>query len=322
MRFNSTSGREAELAEYIAQNYKPEEAGLEIQKTESGRLNVFFKWGEPKVVFCSHLDTVPPYKPPSKENDIIIGRGSCDAKGQLAYLFEACIQLAKEGFTNFGMLMVSGEEDGSEGAKTANAIFKDVECIFIGEPTENKLIKASKGNISINLSFKGQSCHSGYPHLGDSAIIRMFSFIRKLEAEDFGADDILGSTDYNIGMLESRNAHNVVSDLVTLKLFLRTTFVSHGKLIDQLKKLGDDKTEMKVLYDHVPMNFKVVDGFDTGIVSFGTDAPSFTNIKNKILYGPGSIFDAHTEHEFIRICDIRKAVEDIKVIYKKILNEI
>jgi len=68
------------------------------------------------------------------------------------------------------------------------------------------------------------------------------------------------------------------------------------------------------------MNFHVVDGFESGMVSYGTDAPSFTNIKNKILYGTGSILDAHTEKEFIEIRDLHKAVGDIKVIYKKILN--
>ncbi len=89
----------------------------------------------------------------------------------------------------------------------------------------------------------------------------------------------------------------------------------------QLNKLTDDKTHMKVLYEHVPMNFITIEGFDTGIVSYGTDAPSFTNIKNKILYGPGNILDAHTEHEFIKTGDLHKAVEDIKIIYKKIIND-
>jgi acetylornithine deacetylase/succinyl-diaminopimelate desuccinylase-like protein len=320
MRFDSTSGRENELVKYISETYKPHEAEAEIQKTKSGRLNIFFKWGEPKIIFCSHLDTVPPYIPPSRENGIIKGRGSCDAKGQVAYLFEVCLQLRKEGFDNFGMLMVSGEEDGSHGAFAANDIIKNCDFILIGEPTENKLIRASKGNISFSLVFKGKSCHSGYPHLGDNAIERMFSFINRLEKTDFGEDKLLGKTFYNIGLLESKNAHNVVSDRVTMKLFFRTTFTSHDKIIKHLKSLLDENSEMKVLYEHVPLNFYTVEGFPTDIVAFGTDAPAFTNIKNKILYGPGSIIDAHTEHEFIKVDDLYKAVKDIKAVYKKILN--
>lgn len=74
---------------------------------------------------------------------------------------------------------------------------------------------------------------------------------------------------------------------------------------------------MEVLFIHRPVKFHTIDGFETDIVSYGTDAPSFTNIKNKILFGPGNILDAHTEREFIRISDMHKAVEDIKNVYKK-----
>ena len=215
--------------------------------------------------------------------------------------------------------MTCGEEDGSQGAMKANESINGCDHIIIGEPTENKLIKASKGNICLKFTFRGKSCHSGYPHLGDNAIERMFAFIKKLDEKDFGEDDVLGKTEYNIGMLRSDNAHNVVSELVTMKVFFRTTFESENKIIDYLHSIIDEKTEMEVLFIHRPVNFLTIDGFETDIVSYGTDAPSFSSIKNKILYGPGNILDAHTDREFIRISDMHKAVEDVKSIYKKIL---
>lgn len=320
LRFNSTSGSENELAMYISEKYKPANANVEIQETESGRLNVFLKWGEPKIIFNSHLDTVPPYIPPVKEDHVIKGRGSCDAKGQLAYLFEVCKQLSEEKYSNFGMLMTAGEEDGSHGAVRANETVKNCEYIIVGEPTENILIKASKGNWCLQFTFKGKNCHSGYPELGDNAISRMVQFINKLDAVDFGDDKVLGKTTYNIGKLESNNAHNVVPDCVTLKMFFRTTFESHDKIIDILRSLLDDKSEMEILYWDEPMEFYTVDGFETGIVSYCTDAPSFSNIKNKLLYGPGSILVAHTNDEYIKIADLYKAVDDVKSIYKKLIN--
>jgi acetylornithine deacetylase len=320
LRFDSTSGSENELAKYIAEKYKPENADVEIQKTESGRLNVFFKWGEPKIIFNSHLDTVPPYVPPIKKDEIILGRGSCDAKGQVSYLFEVCKLLSAEGYNNFGMLMTAGEEDGSHGAIRANETIKNCDYIIVGEPTENILIKASKGNWCLQFTFSGKNCHSGYPERGDNAISRMIRFINKLDAIDFGSDKILGKTTYNIGKLESNNAHNVVSDFVTLKMFFRTTFESHNKIIDALIMLLDDKSKMEILYSDDPMEFYTVDGFETGIVSYCTDAPSFSNIKNKLLYGPGSILVAHTNDEFIKIADLHKAVDDVKEIYKKLIN--
>jgi acetylornithine deacetylase len=321
LRFNSTSGSENELSKYISINYKPENSDLEIQETDGGRLNILFKYGEPKIIFCSHLDTVPPYIPPQKRGDIIFGRGSCDAKGQLAYLLEVFKQLHSEGYTNIGMLMTSGEEDGSQGAIRANKDLNNSDYIFVGEPTENKLIRAAKGNLNVIVTFKGKSCHSGYPKKGDSAVERMFDFFNRLKSINFDEDPILEKTTYNVGKVESQNAHNVISDFAKCKIFFRTTFLTSSIIRKILYEIKDDKTELEFLYGDEPMNFYTVEGFDTDVVSFGTDAPEFKNIKNKILYGPGSILDAHTENEFVKIKDLYKAVEDIKLIYKKIVNE-
>jgi len=322
LNFDSTSGSENNLVKYIYENCKHAKSEVEIQETEGGRLNIFFKFGEPRIIFCSHLDTVPPYIPPlKKDNDIIYGRGSCDAKGQIAYLFEVYKQLIDEGHNNIGMLMVSGEEDGSQGARRANRDIKNCDYIFVGEPTENKLIKASKGNLLVNATFRGKNCHSGYPQYGDNAIERMFRFFRELESTNFEEDPVLGKTTYNIGRMESNNAQNVVSDFVKCKIFFRTTFKTNDILKKKLNEIKDDKTEFEFVYGDEPIYFHTVDGFETNVVSYGTDAPEFRNIKNKILYGPGSILDAHTENEFVKIKDLYKAVEDVKLIYRKIVNE-
>jgi acetylornithine deacetylase len=321
LNFDSTSGSENNLVKYIHENYNHTKSEVEIQETENGRLNIFFKYGEPKIIFCSHLDTVPPYIAPVKKDEIIYGRGSCDAKGQIAYLFEVYKQLIEEGHNNIGMLMVSGEEDGSWGARRANKDLLNSEYIFVGEPTENKLIKASKGNLLVNATFKGKNCHSGYPEYGDNAIERMFGFFKKLDNLNFEDDPVLGKTTYNIGRLESENAQNVVSDLVKCKIFFRTTFATNDILKNKLNELIDNKTELEFVYGDEPIYFHTVEGFETNVVSYGTDAPEFKNIKNKILYGPGSILNAHTENEFVKIKDLYKAIEDVKLIYKKIVNE-
>lgn len=321
LRFNSTSGSENELAMYISDKYKPKNANSEIQVTDNGRLNIFFSYGEPKIIFCSHLDTVPPYFQPQKNGDIISGRGSCDAKGQIAYLFEAFKQLKSEGHTNIGMLMVSGEEDGSQGAIRANKDLIDCNYIIIGEPTENKLIKASKGNLLVKVNFKGKSCHSGYPQNGDSAVEHMISFFNRLNSIDFPEDTVLGKTTYNIGKVESSNAHNVVSNSAECKIFFRTTFATNEILKKKLNEIKYNNIEFEFIYGDEPLNFYTIDGFKTDVVSFGTDAPAFTNVKNKILYGPGSILDAHTDKEYVKIEGLHTAVEDVKLIYKKIINE-
>ncbi|TRZ64599.1 M20/M25/M40 family metallo-hydrolase [bacterium] len=321
MRFDSTSGLENDLARHIASKHKPEGSECFIQETDEKRLNVFFKFGQPEIIFCSHLDTVPPYIPPSRDSNIIYGRGSCDAKGQLAYLLEAARQLNSEGHSNFGVLMVSGEEDGSQGAIRANREMKGLDYVIIGEPTGNKLVTASKGNLLVKINFYGKSCHSGYPEKGDSAFKRMIEFFDRLRELKFPRDRVLDKTTYNVGKLESPNAQNVISDFVTCKIFFRTTFVTDKSIKNKLNSIADDKTELEFVYGDEPMKFYTIEGFNTTVVSFGTDAPSFTNVKNKILYGPGDIIDAHTSGECVRISDLYKAVEDVKLIYKKVINE-
>lgn len=62
LSIDSTSGREREMADWLLKH-------LEAPKKESfevgdGTLNLLFSWGRPKVVFCTHMDTVPPYIAP------------------------------------------------------------------------------------------------------------------------------------------------------------------------------------------------------------------------------------------------------------------
>lgn len=42
--------------------------------------------------------------------------------------------------------------------------------------------------------------------------------------------------------------------------------------------------ELEYPFSKGPLKFHSVEGFETGVVAYGTDAPSFTNVPNKILY--------------------------------------
>ncbi|MCE1164367.1 MAG: M20/M25/M40 family metallo-hydrolase [Bacteroidetes bacterium] len=322
LEIDSTSGKEESVADFIASNFKPVNAVVDIQDIPNGKKNVFYKWDNPEIIFCSHFDTVPPYIPPVMENGIIKGRGSCDAKGQIAAMFETCLQLEKEGKTNFGMLMLAGEEVGSYGAIEANKIINGCKYVIVGEPTENKLIEAGKGNMMMEVSIAGKSCHSGYPEKGDNAIERMRLFMNRLAEIKFAKDGTLGDTTYNIGMLRSDNAHNVVSDSVKFKIFFRTTFATHDSLIDVIKNIADDNIKINFIYGDNPIKFHTLAGFEKGVVSYGSDAPELYNLGKCLLYGPGSILVAHTDNEFIKIEDLEKAVKDLKNIYYKLENEL
>ena len=322
MKIDSTSGKEVELANYIARTFKTPGATLEIQEVGDGSVNLFFKWGTPKIVFCTHLDTVPPYIEPWADNGKIFGRGACDAKGQIIAAYNACKELQAEGETNFGLLLVAGEEIGSKGAKIANSLIKDCQYVIVGEPTENKLIRAGKGIQLYEVKIKGISSHSGYPQYGDDAIERMRVFLNKLSEVKFPVDNLLGTTTYNIGMLSSNNAHNVLPNLVTFKIYFRTTFSSHLLIENRLKGISDDKISISKIREDKPFRFHYIDGYHSDIVAFASDAPCLSNLGKSLLYGPGSIKVAHTEKEFIDLSDIERAVVDLKNIFKTLTQEI
>ena len=62
LSIDSTSGKERKLAEWLLEHLEaPARQAMEVG---DGTLNLLFSWGTPKVVFCTHLDTVPPYIAP------------------------------------------------------------------------------------------------------------------------------------------------------------------------------------------------------------------------------------------------------------------
>ena len=137
LQIDSTTGRERRLADFLAQRMVGPGRRVEafevpsmVQDCPAGYdvpVNLMVSWGEPKVVFCTHLDTVPPYIAPFVETmengDVMIkGRGSCDAKGQIFSMWEACLELERRGCSDFALLLLAGEETGSYGAKSFNSM--------------------------------------------------------------------------------------------------------------------------------------------------------------------------------------------------------
>jgi len=319
LAINSISGKENTLADYIAKNHKPKRAKTEVQKISNGKKNIFFKWGIPRIIFCSHLDTVPPYISPKCNGKVIYGRGSCDAKGQIATMYEACTQLCAEGQTNFGFLLVAGEEAGSYGAKLANQLITGCQYIIVGEPTDNKLIRAAKGNLLITVVIEGKASHSGYPQYGDDAVEKLRTFLNKLAALKFPKDKVLGNTTYNIGQLSAPNVSNITPDKVTCEIFFRTTFKTHDLVANKLKQLADEHTTLELKFNNRPMEFYTVPGFATNVVSYGSDAPELYNLGKPLLYGAGSILTAHTDNEHVEIRALERAVKDLKKIFYQLV---
>lgn len=335
LEIDSTTGQEREMAEWLLKHL--EAPFVQAMEVGDGTLNLLLQWGSPRVVFCTHMDTVPPYIPPAfppalrsfgpqgpqddseraeriEESPVISGRGSCDAKGQIFAMYTACKQLEAEVFTDFGLLLLSGEETGSWGAKAFAGTDFRAPYLIVGEPTENKMVSASKGTKSYDLTFKGEAFHSGYPQYGLSAIDLFNEFYNQLKAKDFGIDPELGETTWNVGLLHSDNPQNILSPELTCRLYFRTTFVSHQAVQDWMQ--GQRLSVKPNGAGDAPSHYLTLPGFECGPVAFGSDAPHLTNFTHKAICGPGTIRVAHRDDEHVLVSDLETAVNQYVRMYK------
>ena len=307
LKIDSTSSSERAFSEFLKKRLQDGICRVESFEFGDGTENLLFSWGKPEIVFCTHLDTVPPYIPPVLEDGVAKGRGTCDAKGQIMAMYSACMELRDRGETGFGLLLLAGEETGSFGAKSFRNVHPGAEYVIVGEPTDNCMASASKGTKSFEVTIAGKKAHSGYPEYGVSAVDLFVDFMERLRQTDFPEDPELGMTTYNVGKLESPNPQNVLSDKVTFRLYFRTTFVSDSIVSEVIPGFANSFISVRALGGDTPSRYLVLGGFPSKPVAFGSDAPQLTNFRNKILCGPGSILAAHTSSEYILLDDMWQA---------------
>lgn len=315
LSFDSTSGSERELGQWLAEHL--EAPFVETFEVGDGTLNVLLRWSEtPRVVYCSHMDTVPPYIPPTFLEDRVLGRGTCDAKGQFYAMYRACQRLAAAGEKDFALLIVSGEETGSWGAKAFSKTDFTAPLLVVGEPTDNCMVSASKGTKRFDLTFTGRAFHSGYPEHGVSAVELFVDFMNALRAAGFPDDPVLGPTTWNVGHLVSDNPQNILSPELSCRLYFRTTFASDDAVVAWMRAQASDRLRVEEIGGDAPARYFTLPGFPTKPVCFGSDAPHLTGFAQKIICGPGTITVAHRDDEFLSLSDFQQAINNYVKIYE------
>ncbi|HKX33644.1 MAG TPA: M20/M25/M40 family metallo-hydrolase [Blastocatellia bacterium] len=294
------------LRDYLA------DAGFEVstQPVTDDRVNVHARLGDPLVTFSSHFDTVPPFIGFTEDEQTIYGRGACDAKGIIAAQIFAAKKLKDEGVDNIGLLYLVGEEDGSDGAKAANRIPNRNRYLINGEPTESHQAIATKGVLRVIIEASGRAAHSAYPEMGESAIEKLIEILNDIRRAEWPADAELGSTTCNIGIISGGRKVNVIPDFAASELMFRVVG-SPDEVFARLEEVVAGRAEIKRGLSFNPVRTHTVKGMNiqTSVVRFGTDIPFLSNWGTPLLYGPGSIHDAHTAREQIRKQDLLNAVE-------------
>ncbi len=306
----SITGNEGAVAELLQRRLV--ELGYEarLDLVEANRFNVYAvppKLAHPQVFFSTHLDTVPPFFASREDGERIYGRGASDAKGIIAAQVGAAEKLRAGGLAA-GLLFLVGEERNSAGAKYANAHPAGGRFMINGEPTDNRVARATKGAVRVEFFAEGKMAHSAYPELGESAIEKLLDALERVRRIPLPSDPELGPCTLNVGLIDGGRAPNVIPDRAHAELMYRTIGPS-DELKCQILAAAEPLVRVQWGLELPFVRLRTLDGLPTMMASFATDIPSLSNWGEPLLLGPGSIHVAHTPDEHIEKKELLAAVE-------------
>jgi acetylornithine deacetylase len=320
VNINSVTGNEGACSQFLREHLTAAGFHVDLQPVSGERCNVFATCGTPKVVLSTHMDTVPPFLGFREDEHYLYGRGACDAKGIIASQIAAAEKLTEEGRRDFGLLFVVGEETTSDGARAANLAPRGSAYLINGEPTENRLVIGTKGTLWLRIEARGRMAHSAYAELGESAIEKLLDILADLRRLPLPCDPVFGPATMNIGQISGGRAPNVVPDEAAADIMYRVVPEPEQgpRLKETVEALLRGRAGVQFLRETPPLSMEAIEGFETRVVAFTTDLPSLGNWGRPLLIGPGSIHEAHTEHEKVAKADLVQAVE----IYARLVREL
>lgn len=328
---------EERVATYLTEYAKGLGVSMQRQAVLPGRKNILFRI-KPKgkvkhrVMLAPHLDVVPAeesaFKPKIKSGRLY-GRGACDTKGSVAAFFQAFCDLAKNGplpnQTEVIFVGLVDEEFGQAGSRKLAQTGPQADLAIAGEPTGLRVVTAHKGNTWLQLTTKGVAAHGATPKNGKNAIEGMTSILKTL-FDDYPkilnkkSHPLLGSPTLNIGKISGGIQPNIVPDQCVIDLDRRTIpGESEDSIKQELVALFRQKNLPIPLFSNIrsvpcpPLDTDPTQPFVQSLlratkkrktfgVSYFTDAsPIAMGGTPAIVFGPGSIAQAHSREEFITI---------------------
>ncbi len=376
--FESTPGNEKGVIEYCRDRFA--EAGCDCEEvgfppdfqqdpeyshpaephSYKGRANLVARrhgtGGGRSTILQSHVDVVPAEGweeafTPKSEGGKVIGRGSLDAKGQVAAIYLAMLAIDKMGLVLSGDVMVQvvvEEEVGGNGALSLIRQGYLADAALICEGTDLYVHPANRGAIWFKLEIEGRATHMGRKHEGISAIDLGYKAIQALyEYEELivkrsagypGFERYERPVQVNIGSINAGKWPSMVAGTAVIEGgvgFLPNMSMKQVKEeVDGVIRSIDDNW----LRSHYKLTFPKLhnDSFETdyshpmvadiagackesGLPGevFGwnvsCDARLYSRIGRMptVVFGPGSISQAHAREESIDFADIVKAAEVI-----------
>ncbi|MCB1225243.1 MAG: M20 family metallopeptidase [Verrucomicrobiales bacterium] len=292
------------------------------------------------LVLEAHMDTVstdgmvtPPFEP-RIEGGRMHGRGACDTKAGLATMMHALLAQHRSGRPPAFDVLLAAVVDEEHSFTGVSRLVKDLQAsaAIVAEPTQLRLVTASKGVLRWRVHAVGRASHSSKPHLGINAITAMARAVTALDADHqqlaTPVHPLLGPATCTISTIHGGEQINFVPERCVIELDRRLlpgeepdAVMAHcqavldaipGVTAETPPMLADAAFATPVDHAFVSACGSILAelGLDASPcgVPFGSDASKFSRAGiPAIIFGPGSIDRAHAADEYVEIDEVHSA---------------
>ena len=351
---------ETAIIEYIESFFRRHAVATQRQSVLDGRENLIaIVPGHDRtrrIILEAHVDTVSaegmsiqPFQPVI-EYGRMLGRGSCDTKAGLAAMMHAvvAVQQGEPPACDVWLVAAVDEEFSYRGvAKLCESLdASSTLAAIVSEPTDLRLVTASKGLVRFTIRTHGLAAHSAKPHLGSNAIEQMALVIQGLKEDTSSLmqqeHPLLGSATCNVGVIHGGIQVNLVPASCAIDIDRRLlpdescegVLHHYQSLLEHLMRqnpelqvsmdppsltdvpLETDATchavrEIQSVMRHLELNDEPIG------VPFCSDASKFGRLGiPSVILGPGSIDQAHSKDEFVDCDQVISAYE----IYRELIT--
>lgn len=355
-------GQELAKAEHLKGFFERNGVSARLEPVAPERPNVIVELGSrqsPLLVLNGHTDTVPagegwtvdPFGAEVRDGRVY-GRGACDMLAGVAAMSAAALAVKRSGIELAGRLAIHAVVDEEVDAIGSQQVAKTVEAdwVIVTESSAGCVEVFTKGQLNVEIVFRGKAAHSSMPQRGRNAIHDAAAFVMLVEREnEIVAENPypeVGPATYTVAIAQGGTNGSIVPAECKLTLDRRLL---------PTETLADAEADVQRLLDRLAgerpgldasikptLRFPPLPPSEEGRVAaaiqaarkdlYGAETPlsGATGVTDAswygargmdaVVYGPGSCPTAHQPDEFVAIDELHEATRVLALTCTRLLT--
>ena len=342
----SGDGSERHIAGRFAERADALGAVVAVDHVTDGRCNVYATFAgssDLTMAIDIHLDTVgvehmtrDPFDG-AVEGTRVFGRGAVDTKASLAVVLDVLAELRSEGRRPVPTVQVAGTV-GEEAGGFAGALrYRDwlrensmsVDQLIVAEPTDCAPVYGHKGACDLEVVVRGEAAHSAHVSAGINAVSAAARVVAAIDEEHARLAGSQWLTPVGVGSVTTVGinggiAPNIVPDRCEVLINRRTApgewvesvFATLGDLVVAAAEPARVEVSRGFAADAfyrkpdsaLVQRISNLSGAAPAVAAFGSNALFYDDVATElVVFGPGSIEQAHKAIEWIEIGELVRA---------------